>query len=49
MSCRPLMNKAPPFEGLNMRIPIIIPMKRGRFIYKESTLGFKNSGCGTEH
>ena len=49
MSCRPLMNKAPPFEGLNMRIPIVIPMKRRGLIYKESTLGFKSSGRGTEH
>ena len=36
-SCRPMINKPPPFKGLNSRIPVIIPMK-GR--------GFVNQGLG---
>ena len=26
-SCRPLVNKPPPFKGLSIRIPITIPIK----------------------
>ena len=35
------MNNLPPFEGLNMKIPIIIPMKRREFINHGCTLGFR--------
>ena len=35
--CRPMINKPPPFKGLNIRIPILIPIK-GR--------GFLNQGSG---
>ena len=37
--CRPLINKALPFKGLNMRIPFIFPNK-GR--------EFKNQGSGLQ-
>ena len=39
MKCRPVINKAPPFEGLNIRIPIIIPIKGTGSIIQGSTLG----------
>ena len=30
--CRPMINKPPPFKGLNIRIPIIIPIKGRGFL-----------------
>ena len=32
------MNKSLPFQGFNIRIPIIIPIKREGFIFPGSTL-----------
>ena len=34
-----MMNKPPPFKGLNIRIVIIIPTKGRGFINQGSTLG----------
>ena len=39
IQCRPMINKPPPFKGLNIRIPIIIPVKRRGFINHGFTLG----------
>ena len=36
----------PPFKGLNIRIPIRIPIKGREFINQRSTLGFKAWGLG---
>ena len=36
-----MINKPPPFKGLNIRIPIRIPIKRRGFTNHGSTLGFK--------
>ena len=33
-----MINKPPPFKGLNIKIPIIIPIKGRGFINKGSTL-----------
>ena len=38
MYCRPVINKPPPFKGLDITIPIIIPIKDGGFINKGSTV-----------
>ena len=37
VACRPMINNPPPFKGLDMRIPIITPMKRK---------GLMNQGSG---
>ena len=39
-----MINKPPPFRGLNVRIPSIIPIKGSRFMNQGSTLGFKVKG-----
>ena len=36
-----MINKPPPFKGLNIRIPIIIPIMGRGFTSHGSTLGFK--------
>ena len=33
-----MINKPPPFKGLNIRIPIIIPIKGKGFVIQGSTL-----------
>ena len=38
---RPRINKPPPFAGLNIRIPIIIPITGWGLINYGSTLGFR--------
>ena len=38
-SCRLPIDKPPPFTGLNIRIPIIIPVKGSGFIDQGSWLG----------
>ena len=38
-----MINKAPPFKGLNIRIPLIIPIKGRGFINRGSALGFRVS------
>ena len=35
-----MIHKPRPFKGLNIRIPIIIPIKGRGFINRGSTLGF---------
>ena len=37
-------NKSPPFKGLNVRIPIIIPIKGRGFMNQGSRLGFRVKG-----
>ena len=39
-----MINKPPPFKGLNIRIPIIIPMKGRGFINQGLGIGFRGSG-----
>ena len=39
MYCRPVISKSPPFKGLNIRTPIIIPIKEGGFVNKGSRFG----------
>ena len=39
-----MINKPPPFRGLNVKIPIIIPMKGRVFIKQGSTLGLRVQG-----
>ena len=34
----PKIIKPPPFKGLNVRIPVIVPIKEGWFINRGSTL-----------
>ena len=36
-----MINKPPPFKGLDISIPIIIPVKGRGFINHGSTLGFR--------
>ena len=36
-----VMNKPPPFQGLNIRIHALIPIKRKGFINQGSTFGFR--------
>ena len=36
-----VINKPPPFKGLNIRIPIMIPSKRSGIINEGSTFGSK--------
>ena len=36
--CKPMINKHPPFKGLNIRIPTIIPIKVRGVIEQGSTL-----------
>ena len=43
VKCRPMINKPPPFKGLDIRIPIIIPIKGREFINEGSALVLK--GC----
>ena len=38
VKCRPMINKPPPFKGLDIRIPIIIPIKGREFINEGSAL-----------
>ena len=38
VECKPMINKPCPFKGLNIRIPITIPITRKGFIDKGSTL-----------
>ena len=40
-----MINESSPFKGLNMRIPIIIPINGRGFIHSGSTLGCRGSGC----
>ena len=39
VECRPMINKSPPSKGLNIRIPIMIPIEGRGFIIQGSTLG----------
>ena len=39
-----MISTSPPFNGLNIRIPIIIPVKGKGFISQRSGLGFKVCG-----
>ena len=41
-----MIHKPPPFKGLNIRIPIIIPIKGKGLINHGSTLGFRVWGLG---
>ena len=41
MSCRPMINRPPPFMGLTIRIPIIILIKGRGLINQESGIGHK--------
>ena len=38
LSCRSMMNKAPPFKGLDIKIPFISPIKGGKFMNLGSTM-----------
>ena len=38
VECRPMINKPPPFKGLNIRIPMIMPTKEKGCINQGSTL-----------
>ena len=39
-----MINKPPPFKGLNIRMPIIIPMKGRRFVNQGSALCLRVEG-----
>ena len=39
-----MLNKPPPFKDLNIRMPIIIPIKGRGFINHGSGLGFETFG-----
>ena len=41
VSCRPMINRPPGFKGVNMRIPIIIPIKGRGSINQGSGFGFR--------
>ena len=38
-----MINEPPPFKGLNIRIPMLIPIMGRGFLNKGSTLGFRVS------
>ena len=40
VKCRPMINKPPPFKGLNITIPMIIAVKGRGFIDRGSTLPY---------
>ena len=39
-----MINKLPPLKGLNIRIPIIIPIQGRVFVNQGSSLGFEIEG-----
>ena len=39
MYCRPVISKSPPFKSLNIRNPIIIPIKEGGLLTRDLDLG----------
>ena len=39
-----MINKPPPFQGLDIRIPVLIPIKGRGFINQVSALGFRIYG-----
>ena len=41
-----MINQPPPFKGLNIRIPIIIPIKGRGFIHQGSTLSHRSDQEG---
>ena len=41
VSCRSMINKPPPFKDLDIRIPIMIPIKLRGFIYQRFGVGFR--------
>ena len=41
-----MINKHPPFKGLNIKIPIIIPIEGRGFINQGSALGSMVAGLG---
>ena len=43
-SCRPIINNPPPFKGLNIRIPTIIPIKGKGFINQGSAFNSLKGG-----
>ena len=43
--CGPMINKPPPFKGLNIRIPVIILVKGRGFINQGSTLHSATRCC----
>ena len=40
-----MINNTPPFKGLNIRIPIIIPIKGGGFMNQRSGFSLENGCC----